>query len=88
MNINFKNENKICHLFALFVFRYRQCPANLLSRHSLAGKKTCGVKNEFSKLLAGNYIDEWIAVHLNYNDRQRGGLISGHLKEFVSRQTN
>ena len=46
------------------------------------------LKNEFSKLLAGNYIDEWIAVHLDYNDRQRGSLISGRLKEFVSNQTN
>ena len=46
------------------------------------------LKNEFSKLLAGNYIDEWIAVHLDYNDRQRGVLISGRLKEFVNTQTN
>ena len=46
------------------------------------------LKNEFSKLLAGNYIDEWIAVHLDYNDRQRGDLISGRLKEFVNAQTN
>ena len=43
---------------------------------------------EFSKLLSGNYIDEWIAVHLVYNDRQRGSFITGNLKEFVSHQTN
>jgi hypothetical protein len=46
------------------------------------------LKDEFTNLLSGNYIDEWIAVHLDYNDRQRGGLILGHLKEFVSNQTN
>ncbi len=44
--------------------------------------------DEFSQLLPGNYIDEWIAVHLGYNDRQRGSFITGNLKEFVSNQTN
>ena len=44
--------------------------------------------NEFSKLLSGNYIDEWIAVHLDYNDRQRADFITSRLKEFISRQTN
>lgn len=42
------------------------------------------LKGEFKKLLAGNYIDEWIAVHLDYNDRKRGDLIISNLKEFVS----
>lgn len=46
------------------------------------------LKDEFSKLLADNYINEWIAVHLDYNDRQRGDLILGRLKEFVTNQTN
>lgn len=41
--------------------------------------------DEFSKLLSGNYIDEWIAVHLSYNDRQRGDLILSGLKEFISK---
>lgn len=40
------------------------------------------------KLLTGNYIDEWIAVHLDYNDRQRSDFILSNLKEFVSNQTN
>ena len=46
------------------------------------------LKDEFSKLLAGNYIDEWIAVHLDYNDRQRGDFIKNNLKEFASNQPN
>jgi hypothetical protein len=46
------------------------------------------LKDEFIILLAGSYIDEWIAVHLDYNDRQRGGLILGRLKEFVNNQAN
>ena len=46
------------------------------------------LKDECRKLLSGNYIDEWIAVHLDYNDRQRGDFIISRLKEFVSNQTN
>lgn len=46
------------------------------------------LKDEFTILLSGNYIDEWIAVHLDYSDRERGDLILDRLKEFVSNQTN
>ncbi|MEO7393984.1 MAG: hypothetical protein ABIU11_03525 [Chitinophagaceae bacterium] len=46
------------------------------------------LKEEFMNLLTGNYIDEWIAVHLDYNDQQRGELILIRLKEFVSTLTN
>ena len=45
------------------------------------------LKDEFIKLLAGNFIDEWIAVHLDYSDRQRGNYITGRLKEFITTQT-
>lgn len=41
------------------------------------------LRNEISQLLGGNYIDEWVAVHLDYSDRQRGGFILDQLKEFV-----
>jgi predicted nucleotidyltransferase len=46
------------------------------------------LKDEFRKLLAGTYIDEWIAVHLDYNDQQRAGYIVGQLKKFISNQKN
>ena len=32
------------------------------------------LQHEFTILLSGNYIAEWIAVHLDYSDRQRGDL--------------
>jgi predicted nucleotidyltransferase len=44
------------------------------------------LKDEFRKLLSGNFIDEWMAVHLDYNDGQRGDLILNNLKEFASNQ--
>jgi predicted nucleotidyltransferase len=46
------------------------------------------LKGEFMNLLAGNYIDEWIAAHLGYNERLRADFILGSLKEFVSNETN
>lgn len=39
---------------------------------------------EFKKLLYGTYIDEWIAVHLDYNDRQRADYIIDSLKKIIS----
>ncbi|HUM98758.1 MAG TPA: nucleotidyl transferase AbiEii/AbiGii toxin family protein [Chitinophagaceae bacterium] len=42
------------------------------------------LKEEFKTFVAGTYIDEWIAVHLDYNDRQRVVIIVNRLKEFIS----
>ena len=46
------------------------------------------LKDEFSKLLDGNYFIEWIAANLDYNERQRGDLILNRIKEFTSNQIN
>lgn len=66
----------------IFVLNYR----NIIWKELMVADETVKryLKDEFSKLLAGNYIDEWIAVHLDYNDQQRGDLIISRLKEFVS----
>lgn len=41
------------------------------------------LKSEFAKLLDQKYIDEWISVHLDYNEQRRVGFILGSLFEFV-----
>lgn len=41
------------------------------------------LKNEFAKLLDQKYIDEWISVHLEYNEQRRVGFILGNMSEFV-----
>jgi predicted nucleotidyltransferase len=41
------------------------------------------LKAEFSKLLDQKYIDEWISVHLEYNEQRRVGFILGSMSEFV-----
>lgn len=41
------------------------------------------LQDEFRSLLVRKYIDEWIAVHLDYSDRQRGNFITSRLKEFI-----
>lgn len=41
------------------------------------------LKSEFAKLLDQKYIDEWIAVHLEYNEQRRVGFILGSMSEFV-----
>jgi len=41
------------------------------------------LKLEFSKLLNQKYIDEWISVHLEYNEQRRVGFILGSMSEFV-----
>jgi predicted nucleotidyltransferase len=46
------------------------------------------LEDEFKKLLSVTYIDEWIAVHLDYNDQQRAGYIADRLAEFVNNQIN
>lgn len=45
------------------------------------------LKDEFKKLLARTYIDEWIAVHLDFNDQPRTGYIVNRLNAFVNNQT-
>lgn len=46
------------------------------------------LKDEFKKLLDGDYIDEWISVHLDYPEQRRVNFIIGNLTTFVSEQTN
>ena len=41
------------------------------------------LKDEFAKLLDQKYIDEWIGVHLEYNEQKRAGFILGSMSEFV-----
>jgi len=41
------------------------------------------LKGEFAKLLGQKYIDEWISVHLDYNEQRRVGFILGKISEFV-----
>jgi predicted nucleotidyltransferase len=42
------------------------------------------LKNEFQKLLGQKYIDEWISVHLEYNEQKRVRFIIGSMSDFVS----
>jgi predicted nucleotidyltransferase len=46
------------------------------------------LKKEFSQLLAHPYIDEWISVHLNYNEQNRVNFIISSLTEFVNTKKN
>ena len=41
------------------------------------------LQSEFAKLLDHKYIDEWIGVHLEYNEQRRVGFILGSISEFV-----
>lgn len=41
------------------------------------------LKDEFKKLLGQKYIDEWIGVHLAYNEQKRAGFILGNMSAFV-----
>lgn len=41
------------------------------------------LKEEFAKLLDQKYIDEWVSVHLDYNEQGRVGFILGKLAEFL-----
>ncbi len=41
------------------------------------------LKAAFLKLLDQKYIDEWISVHLEYNEQRRVGFILGSMSEFV-----
>jgi hypothetical protein len=41
------------------------------------------LKVEFAKLLDQKYIDEWISVHLDYNEQRRAGFILGSMFEFL-----
>jgi hypothetical protein len=41
------------------------------------------LKDEFRKLLDQKYIDEWIGVHLEYNEQKRVRFILGNMSEFV-----
>jgi hypothetical protein len=41
------------------------------------------LKDEFKKLLYQKYIDEWISVHVEYNEQQRTGFILGSISEFI-----
>jgi len=41
------------------------------------------LKSEFAKLLDQKYIDEWISVHLDYNEQRRVGFILGSIAGFV-----
>jgi predicted nucleotidyltransferase len=41
------------------------------------------LKEEFSQLLTQKYIDEWISVHLEYNEQRRATFILGNMLEFV-----
>jgi hypothetical protein len=70
----------------IFVLNYRNTVWDELTAADKIVKPY--LKDEFRKLLAGKYINEWIAVHPDYTDRQRGDLILGRLKEFVRNQTN
>lgn len=42
------------------------------------------LKTNFAKLLDEKYIDEWISVHLEYNEQRRVGYIMGSMSEFVN----
>ena len=41
------------------------------------------LKDEFRKLLDQKYIEEWISVHLEYNEQRRVAFIIGSMSEFV-----
>jgi predicted nucleotidyltransferase len=41
------------------------------------------LRNQFRRLLENQYIDEWIAVHLDQNEQRRVLTITGRLMEFV-----
>jgi predicted nucleotidyltransferase len=41
------------------------------------------LKLEFRTLLANQYFDEWVSVHLNYNEQRRVNLIIESITEFV-----
>jgi len=42
------------------------------------------LKTEFARLLAQKYIDEWISVHLDYDEQRRVEFILGNMAELVS----
>lgn len=70
----------------IFVLNYRNIIWKELQEADEIVKRY--LKDEFRKLLAGNFIDEWIAVHLNFSDGQRSDFITSRLEEFVRTQTN
>jgi hypothetical protein len=70
----------------VFVLNYRDTVWKELQESDEVVRKY--LKDEFRKLLAGTYIDEWIAVHLAYSDQQRAGYIVGQLKKFIRNQKN
>jgi len=41
------------------------------------------LKDQFRQLLSQKYIDEWISVHLEYNEQKRVGFILGSMTELV-----
>jgi predicted nucleotidyltransferase len=41
------------------------------------------LKIEFRTLLANKYFDEWVSVHLNYDEQRRVNFIIGSITEFV-----
>jgi predicted nucleotidyltransferase len=43
------------------------------------------LKIEYKKMLDQPYIDEWLSVHLDYQEQRRVNFIIGSLTEFVSR---
>jgi predicted nucleotidyltransferase len=83
-----KNDGRTSSDFEdiVFLLNYRNEIWNELQQADEVVRKY--LKDEFRKLLAGTYIDEWLAVHLDYNDQQRAGYIVGQLKKFISNQKN
>lgn len=79
-----KNDGRTSSDFEdiIFVLNYRNTIWKELQEADEAVKGY--LKTEFSKLLATIYIDEWIAVHLDYNEQQKIDLILNNLKKFVS----
>jgi predicted nucleotidyltransferase len=82
-----KNDGRVSSDFEdiVFVFNYRNAIWKELEAADKIVKKY--LKDEFKKLMAGSYFNEWIAAHLGYNDRQKADFITDRLKEFITIQT-